>query len=520
MKKQIIKYSFIALALSVATVGCKKQLEIEPQQSIPAETALTTAENIDASIVSFYARLKNARQYGRDLITHPEALADNGYATNKSGRLLAESNNNFGAHFTGTIWQNSFAAINQINLTLEAIPKLNVVPAPTPARIAFWEGQCYFLRALYYFDMMRVYAYIPGAVFDAQNRGGVPLMLKGTGNLDSAIKVAPARAPIEAVYQQVISDLLLAEPRLGFGSTTDVALANQAAARLLAARVYLYMKQFDKAKEMADKVIAQAASRMTTTSDYVSQWRAATHLETLFQVRFAQNNENIGVNESLQTSFTTLVTPGNTAVTGGFGDLVPTITLLNDLGITMTGGNTNTVFLNDNKSIASRNNDVRNQLYEVGTRGRGTNFVECTKYLGKNGFINLDNVPLLRISEAYLIRAEVAATTGSTVFSEDNARADLKFLKSRRIVGYAGSSEEASDNALTGNALFSEIFRQRRIEFAYEGHRFFDLKRLGRDIVKSAPSTAVVTFTDARILPPIPQREVDGNSNLKQNFGY
>jgi len=72
---------------------------------------------------------------------------------------------------------------------------------------------------------------------------------------------------------------------------------------------------------------------------------------------------------------------------------------------------------------------------------------------------------------------------------------------------------------MTGPQLYEEILRQRRIELAYEGHRFFDLKRLGRDLVKS-PHYNSVAFTDTRILPPIPQADVDGNPNLRQNAGY
>ncbi|QGW29591.1 RagB/SusD family nutrient uptake outer membrane protein [Phnomibacter ginsenosidimutans] len=514
--KKLSKGVFILAILAFLTAGCKKQLEIDPVQSIPSETALQTPENIDAAITGLYARLKNLRQYGRDLITHPEALADNGYATNASGRLLNESNNVLNAHFTGTIWSNSYSAINQINLILEAIPRLNVVPAPTTARINSWRGQCLYLRGLYYFDLVRVYAYIPGAIIDQQNRGGVPIILKGIDNIDSAVALLPERAPINDVYSRIVADLTDAEGLLGFGPTADVALANKAAARLLLARVNLYRRDYAAAKKWADDAIALAGDRMTDISNYEAQWRAATNREILFQVRFAQNNENPGVNESLQTSFTTLTAPGNQAVLGGFGDLVPRPSLLADLGITLTSSN----FVGVNASISSRSTDVRNRLFEPGNGGRTKVWVECTKYIGKNGFINLDNVPVLRIAEAYLIRAESAATPGSAVFSETNALNDLKFLKQRRYEGYIGSAIETTDNGLSGNALLEEIIRQRRIEFAFEGHRFFDLKRLGRDIVKTAPSTATVSFSDARILPPIPQREVDGNPRIKQNFGY
>lgn len=519
MTKYIKKCGLLLGTVALLMTSCKKQLEISPRQSIDANTALTSREAVEAAITSVYVRLKNARAYGRDLITHPEALADNGFATNKSGRLLAEANNNQGAHFTGTIWTNGYGAINQINLILEALPKLDLSPAVSQAERDRWEGALYFLRGLYYFDMVKVYSYIPGAVVTAQDRGGVPIVLKAFSSVDSALAFRPGRNPIDDVYNQVVADLTVANGKLTPGFTvTLVSVANKAAAQALLSRVNLYRKNYSEAKRWADSTIALAGTRLATTTNYVSQWRSDTHIETLFQVRFATNVENIGVNESLQTSFTTLSTVGNTAVTGGFGDLVPTITLLNDLGITLTGGNTTTVF-GLAHSIASRSTDVRNLLYEPGTSGRGPAKVETTKYMGKNGFINLDNVPVLRISEIYLTRAEALATPGSPVLNEAAAIADLKAIKSRRYTDYTGSAQETADGLLTGDALLEEIIRQRRIELAFEGHRFFDLKRLGRDLSKS-PHYNQVNFTDTRILPPIPQGDVDGNPNLKQNAGY
>jgi len=517
MKKIFSKYIVVAGLIAVLVSGCEKQLEIAPRQSIDATDALTSRDAIEATLVGIYARLKNARIYGRDMITHPEALSDNGFATNKSGRLLPEANNNQGAHFTTTIWTSYFAGINQINLVLEALPTLTLSPAITQIERDRWEGQLYFLRGLMFFDMMRVYAYIPGAVVAAQDKGGVPLSLIGISTAEAALAYKPIRDPIDAVYTQIVADLTQAEAKLLYPGL-GVNLANKAAAQGLLARVSLYKKDYTAARSWADKCIATAGSKMTTASTYVANWRAATHGETLFQVAFATNGENIGVNESLQTSFTTLVTPGNQANTGGFGDLVPTLTLLADLGITLTGGMTTANF-GLNHTIASRSTDVRNLLYEPGTAGRGNIKTECTKYIGKNGFINLDNVPVFRISEAYLIRAEAQITPGSTVFNAGEALADMQFLKTRRYTDYAGSAQQAADNAMDAVQLYAEILRQRRIEFAFEGHRFFDLKRLGKDVVKS-PHYNTVAFTDTRILAPIPQAEVDGNTNLKQNAGY
>lgn len=503
----------MALAGMMISTGCKKALEVDPRQSIPSEEGLTTRDGINAAIIGAYARLKNLRVYGRDLVALPEALADNGYATNKSGRLLPEANNVFGSHFTGGLWQQSYTAINDINLVFEAIPKLQVTPAVTAAEIANWESQLYFLRGLYHFNVALAFAYIPGATVPQQDRGGIPIMLKGTKTIEEAVALLPPRAPIDSVYKQIVSDLTASQDRLTFPATAPAGFANVAnkvAAQGLLSRVNLYIKNYSEAKRWADSCINRVGSRLTSGTNYIANWRANTHQETLFQVLYATNAENLGVNETLQTSFTTLVTPGVQNVTGGFGDLVPTLTLLTDLGITLQGGQTEVNFRTNNHVIDTRSNDIRNQLYEPGTAGRGKIYVETTKFLGKNGFINLDNVPVLRIAEVYLNRAEAMATPGSPVLNETAALADLNTILVAR--GLPSVS-------LSGTALYNEILRQRRIELAFEGHRFWDLKRLGRDLIKS-PHYNNVAFTDARILAPIPQREVDGNPNLKQNFGY
>lgn len=504
MKKTII--IFTMLAMLGTTWSCKKALDIAPRQSIEATSALSTKDGISAALVSVYSRMKNVRVYGRDLIALPEALSDNGFATNKSGRLLPEAQNVQGAQFTAAFWQLAYQGINQANLILEAIPT-STDPTITAADRTSWEGQLYFLRALSHFDLVKVYAYMPGAEVSANNRGGIPIMTKSTSTSDGALLLKPSRAPIADVYTQIVADLEAANTRLTATGLPN--LANKAAAQALLSRVNLYRKNYTDAKRWADSAINLAGSRLTTAATFVSNWRSATNQETLFQILYATNAESPGVNESLQTSFTTLNAPGGT-VTTGFGDLVPTISLLNAIGITLTGGNTTGVFGGGNASIASRSIDVRNQLFEVGTTGRGLSKVECTKYIGKNGFPNLDNAPVIRIAEVFLNRAEALGTPGSPVFNEAAALADLN-----RIVTNRGLTA----STLTGTALYEEILNQRRIELAFEGHRFFDLKRLGRDLVKG-PHYNTVPFFDTRILAPLPQREIDGNKNLVQNPGY
>jgi starch-binding outer membrane protein, SusD/RagB family len=515
MKKMIYKSLLCITVTAFLAVSCKKQLEVAPQSSIDEETALKTKSGIEGNITSIYSNLKAQVMYGRDMLALPDALGDNGHATNHSGRLIPEARNQINAHFVN--WSNWYYNINSINLVLDAIANNSAIkPAPTSTELNRWEGQLRFLRALSYFNLAREYAYIPGAVVAAQDRGGIPLMLSGIRTAEFASASKPARASLADVYNQIYADLTIAETKLTNSEPEFPFRANRAAAQGLFALVALYNKDYVKAKAEADLAIASHGTRLTTTATTVSGWRAPVHPESLFEVGFATAAESLGVNVSMQSSFTSLTAPGNTTV-AGWGDLGAHRSLLADLGITLTSPASYGV---TSASIAARNNDQRNLLFEAGSPGRGLVFIECTKFIGKNGVLYLDNIPVLRVADLYLIRAEAAcADPAATTYNLANALTDLKRIKSNRITGYTGSAEETADNAMGQTALFNEVIRQRRIEFAMEGHRLFDLKRLGRDLIKS-PTYSDVLFNDYRILPAIPQGDLNLNPNLKQNFGY
>ncbi len=387
MKLSFLRIFFIIIVGSITIMSCKKSLEIEPRQSIEANTALNNRDNVNAAVTGIYSRLKSSRLYGRDLIALPEALADNGFATNKSGRLNPEANNNSGAHFTGALWQNSYAGINEINLILSAF---NGITDATAADKTRWEGELTFLRGLFNFNLVNAFAYAPEASVPSQDKGGIPILLTGTATLEAATLVLPSRSPVADVYTQIVKDLEIANVRLTFSSSTDFNLANKVAAQALLSRVNLYRKNYSETKKWADSAILLAGSRISNATSYITQWRLPTHIETIFQIRFGISSENIGVNESLQTTFTTLAELGNRARTGGFGDLVPTLSLLSELGITIgvqnsttgviTSAHNTTSFASSSLDIFSRTQDVRNQLYEVGTPGRGPRKVETTKF--------------------------------------------------------------------------------------------------------------------------------------------
>lgn len=492
----------IALSGSFLLSSCDSLLEVEPKQSIDANGALNTPDAMNAALNSVYAKLRNTRNYGRDLLALSDALADVGVTTSNSGRLISENNNQPGAHFQAGFWQNNYAAINEANLILDGI---NGVTGASAAQKARWEGEAKFLRGLYYFDLVKVYSYMPTALYQPGviDQGGIPLVLDGVITSGSALTRKTPRSSINEVYQQIYKDLEDAKKLLATGR--GVQYGSGAAASALLSRVALYKGDWQKVVTESTAALASNVGTVLSGAAYVSGWRAAIHPESMFEVRFALADESIGVNESLQSSYTAILSLSNKNSQGGWGDFIPNATVRGFFGLTAL--QTGTPATDNNNWDVTRNADIRAQLYTTGNTVRGAGRqIECTKFMAKSGFAYADNVPVIRKSEMHLNRAEA----NYQLKKESDALAELNAFKALRGL---------PEVTLAGNALLDEILLERFKEFAFEGHRFFDLKRYGKAIVKTTPAVNL-QFDDFKILPPIPQREVDGNPNIKQNKGY
>lgn len=483
--------------------SCKKQLDIQSRNSLDADLVLVNKTGVNSSLNSIYSVLKSERQYGRDLFSVAEAMADVAFANGRSSRLLNENRNNVGSNMAN--WGSSYGALNEINLVLQALPNIGDASATEKAN---FEGELRFLRALYHFDLVKNYAYIPTFVEPTQNRGGIVLSLRGFNNPDSAKLYYPKRSTLAECYAQIMTDIY-ASANLLSNAHRGLNYGNKRAALALGSRVALYEGRWARSDSFATAAIAATGvGDMTNTSNYNTGWRSKDHPEAIFQVWYASLAENLGVNTSLAATHTTLASLGGFAgVRQGQGDLVPNNLLLTQLGIAGFPGAL--VSSNNPPPTLTFSTDVRNTLFEWGANASGR-YVECTKWMGKAGGPNWDNTVVFRVPELYLNRAEARYRNGDA----PGAWADLNFIRTNRIVGFT-----APVTPLTGQPLLDEILRQRMLEFAFEGHRFYDLKRYGLTIVKTNP---VVTLpaTDFRLLPRIPQSEVDGNPNMVQNFGY
>jgi hypothetical protein len=495
-------YLSLALVGSLLLSSCDSLLQVDPKQSIDANGALNTPDAMNAALNSVYSKLRNARNYGRDLLAVSDALADVGQTTSNSGRLIGENNNQPGSHFTAAFWQNSYNAINEANLILAAVSN---VEGASEAQKARWEGEAKFLRALYYFDLVKVYSYMPTAIYQPGviDQGGIPVVLEGVITSGEALTRKTARSTIDAVYAQIYTDLEDVKKLVPAGR--GVQYGSGAAASALLSRVALY--KGDWAKVVSESALALASNVGTVTSGtaYINGWRAPVNPESMFEVRFALAEESIGVNESLQSTYTAILSLANKNSQGGWGDFIPNTTVRGFFGLAAL--QTGTPATDNNNWDVTRNADIRAQLYTTGNTVRGAGRqIECTKFMAKSGFAYADNVPVIRKSEMHLNRAEA----NYQLKNESASLTELNAFKALRGLPAV---------TLSGNALLEEILLERFKEFAFEGHRFFDLKRYGRAIVKTTPAVNL-PFEDFKILPALPQREVDGNPNIKQNKGY
>lgn len=496
----------IVLGAGLVLSSCDKKLQIDPRQSLDASAALTSVSGINNALNSVYSTLKSTLLYGRDLIVIADALGDRTFSNGKGNRFLTENQNLANQPFG--YWTTAYSSLNEINLILEAIPAVSA-DAATKTR---WEGELSFLRALLHFTLVKTYAYIPTFVVADQDKGGVILSTKGINTPEQGISYAPTRATIAEVYTHILVDIDKAIANLS-NANRGAYYASKMAAQALGSRIALYQGDFTKAESYATAAInAAGIGAMTTTATHVAGWRSSLNPESIFEVRIATLVEVPTIPNGIQGAITNIVAVGNTAnQNGGFGPLVPNMLLMTELGMSFTPApNAATLSFGTAIPVITRGNDVRNQLFDIGPNVSGRH-IECTKYLGKNGAAGVDNVPVVRWAELYLNRAEARAKLATPNIA--GANSDLNIIRTNRIVGFTVPAD------LTGQALADSIQKHRTLELTYEGHRYFDMKRLGLPIVKTTPSVNLPNTTH-RYNNMIPTAEVDGNKNMVQNFGY
>ena len=460
MKKRLI-YSLTALALSLA--ACNEKLEIDPFQTIDATTALTSAQDVESAIIGAYAHLGHAAMYGTNFNLLAELQASEGYITWRGTfagyrEVANKTSTNINSEAERT-WIRSYRAINTANNVLEALPV--VTEAADKSRL---EGEARFVRGITLFELVRYYA-LPWGATANNSQPGVPIVLTATKTAEQA-ETKVGRSTVAQVYAQVIDDLTKAISLLPADNGTR---ADKYAAQAFLTRVYLQQSNYALALSNANAIIASGVYRLNPS--VISAFRNRNTQESIFEIQQNDQNNAGTSNDGLTTFYASLPVNG---VSVGRGDV-----------------QVNNTF----RDLYDANDARRLELLYLGVKGGNTRY-----YSGKWADFGA-NIPVVRLAEMHLVRAEcnfrLGSMTGATPIADVNAiraRAGAPVLDATKLT-------------------LDDILKERQLELAFEGVRIHDLKRLKL-------STGTFAWNAPKLLLPIPKREVDANNSLTQNEGY
>lgn len=461
-------FYIVLLSIFISFESCEL-LDTQPAQSLDPSVALSSLEGLEGLAVSMQSRLRAEARYGRDLVLVPDVLAD-GVRLHPipSGRYTGQSINQHGSHFS--LWATAWNTINEANYIIDGIENIENVAEDTKARLL---GEAYFHRAFAYHDLVKIYGYEPGREVNGWDLG---VMIRVTPTNDLGDADDRPRSTNQQVYEVIQSDLEKAIENLA-QKNRGVFYPNHVAALTLMARVQLYLENWSSAVSYATQALEATDVTLVSQSAYAANmYESVPNPESLFELKINPQTESLGSSDALDQ----YINPS------GWFDVLPSDELI----------------------AAYDDNDVRLSLIKTHTDG-------SPYFIKFNGSVGpyTDNVPIFRYPELLLIRAEASAELGDA----STAQQDLETLRVARGLEAYGSGNPAP----TGSDLISAVMNERRKEFAFEGHRWFDLKRRGMDIPKQG-DIPTISYTDYRILANIPNSEVNDPRfvNVKQNPGY
>ncbi|MEO5996888.1 MAG: RagB/SusD family nutrient uptake outer membrane protein [Chitinophagaceae bacterium] len=497
MKRNIFLYSILSIFVFF-NYSCKKSLNLAPKGSATTATYYKTEADAKAAVTGAYSNLANPLYRDEIIVTINIVGADDGipFLTGNAERVSLWRYNftTTNAFTSGNPWSNSYIGIQRCNVAILRIPSIEMDVALRTRYVA----EAKFIRALHYFNLVRLF-------------GGVPTVTTETTSLDD---VNVKRNTIDEVYTQIESDLKDAESVLpkNYSSSADIGRATSGAAKSLLAKAYLTRA----GNNAASPFWAQAAAKAKEVIDLGAGYDLWANYKDVF------SKVNKGGKESVfEIAFSTDLNNGNNFATGYAPRGSPIVP------------GTGSGILRVSKSLFDQFQDIDQRkvitfltTYLNPANGQAVSLSitdtdpakavsfwkladSTAKVSGQAG----KDFPYLRYSDVLLMYAEALNESASGPNVE--AYAALNRVRLR-----AGISPVSG---LNQQQFRNSVLTERRREFCFEGHRWFDLVRTGR---LQAAVNAETSFGRAPTIQafhslfPIPQREIDANSSLVQNSGY
>ena len=470
--------------------SCKKILDIPlPTDRLPAEQAYENDKSAGAVLTGIISTAAGLPVYGSVNSFDGLGFATSLYADDlthiqsapvlQGTALTAQYYSNTLSGQSAVQWSLLYRQIYSCNLAIE-----NLGANQTKlSNYNQWMGEALFMRAFSFFDLVNLY-------------GDVPLALVSDYNVNNNL----SRSPKAKVYAQIVQDLKQAESMLPMGylsgtasPTNNRTRPNRAAASALLSRVLLYIGDYTGAEQHATSVIDQSADYQLSPLNSVflanskeTIWALAPETSTAVRDFFLYNNGAPATLPTLSALSTFVPAAMSTELIASFqpGDLrMDNWTLLRSTTTSPANGR----FYFPNK-------------YKSRTNGAEFNI-------------------MLRLAEQYLIRAEARAKTNNI----PGAVADLNVIRARaRNTAIAGALADYP-TTLTLQEFMDAVLQERRLElFTEQGHRFYDLKRLGLidHIMNLYAPQKGASWSSFKQYWPIPANDIQFNPNLSQTPGY
>lgn len=490
------------LVLAVGLAGCsEKDLAIEP--TIPIDTIegyyqneLQAVNAVNATYTPLSAIYNGAAWHIGDIMSDD---ADLGGGGGGDGLETAELDNFSVTSFNPVIslmWAQCYFGILRANLVIDRVPGVPVM-SETIRQRSLGEGR--FLRALYYWHLVRVFGDVPlyTNVITAEESSTIP------------------RSPKADVFEQIIADLKVAETLLPASySGTNLGRATRGAAKGLLASVYLWLGDKTNAAAKAKEVMDANTYRLN--DDYADNFNLERENgpESVFEVQYRSGGgqwSDFGAGHKLNTFMAPRAQ--DIVQSSGYGWNVPTRNFVDQY--TKTGADYSTITDKRRQSTMWIPGDQFNGYTQPASLVGSPNgfnvrkyFVPITNVLGDNGgWTCALNVPIMRYSEILLIYAEAAGPAAGL--------AALNQVRTRAGLAPAAAAQSESQ-------WLETVYKERRIEFGFEMHRWYDLLRhpdpqYFLTVMRAAGKNNI---QDYHRYMPIPQGERDRNPNLTQNTGY
>lgn len=473
----------IIIILTASLFSCSSYLDLQPKHLISEQSFFQSRNDFETALVGAYSSLRgmysgSTIQYIADLGSDNSEIVWSSPTVDEmqlSQNAVTSTNT-----ILSTAWNTCLYTISRCNTILN---KIDGIDFDQKAKNTI-KGETLFLRGLSYFYLVQLFGNVP--VTDLAFTSPAQI-----ASSDLSLK------PSAQVYAKVIADLTAAEGLLPAALNPDKTRASLSTVKTLLGKVYLTQKDYSKAETKLKEVID--ANQYSLFSNYGNLFVEGNNnrSESILEVQFV-SGKNLGNNYS--ALFTPAITsmaifPGNLQ---GSGRILPTVSLVN----------------------AYEDGDIRKAVSVKegiplinGTTAPGRyalKFVDFTITSASDGNVTFT---VLRYADILLMYAEALNENNRTDLAHDY----LNNVRNRaKLSPLSGLSQ--ADFRLA-------IERERRVEFAYEGHRWFDLKRTGRlSIVLDAfyaGQSLNFRVLEHEWIQPIPQNEVDLNpAVIKQNPGY